>query len=233
MGLKMTARLTILHLLFTAVTAFGLIAPRATPNPGRTPHYPSRGNNFVDFALGSANSCGTNYGQMIDEGRIVAAEETIESAYFWSNVVSLLFVLGLGVVVFFLWRERDEREIVVSERMVSYHNQLIDAEEKIDQYDGRYRLLTESIDQQAEAALSAKAQSQKSEVPVQNGHAKDASKQLPAGSPNQQTGNDETRRLQQGITSRDAIIDSLKKKVIQLSRQQSADNPGEGPKDVS
>ena len=51
---------------------------------------------FVDFTLKRINPCDTDYGQHLDEGRRMVLKETIESAYFWSNIVSL-GLLGVPV----------------------------------------------------------------------------------------------------------------------------------------
>ena len=51
---------------------------------------------FVDSTLKRINPCDTDYGQHLDEGRRMVLKETIESAYFWSNIVSL-GLLGVPV----------------------------------------------------------------------------------------------------------------------------------------
>ena len=65
---------------------------------------------FVDSTLKQINPCDTDYGQHLDEGRRMVLEGTIESAYFWSNIVSLGLLGCLFIIIIYQHRIQRRRE---------------------------------------------------------------------------------------------------------------------------
>src|ERR1700730_8574301 len=94
-------RIVIVCLLATmGAFSFGLQqAPRQSFDPASQHRVEKSADSFVDFALNRINPSDKNYGQCIDEGRRIVLEESIESGYFWSNMVALGLLGCLFVII--------------------------------------------------------------------------------------------------------------------------------------
>jgi hypothetical protein len=86
---------------------------------------------LVDFAAGRINPGDQNYGQCIDEGRRILIEESIDRAYFWSNLAAVGIALCLFVVVVHQHRSQQRREIMTAEIVNQYRNALSRAEAQV------------------------------------------------------------------------------------------------------
>src|SRR5882724_2133879 len=72
---------------------------------------------FVDFTLRRINPCDIDYGQHLDEGRRMVLQESIESAYFWSNIASLGLLGFLFIIIIYQHRVQRRREWSAAEML--------------------------------------------------------------------------------------------------------------------
>ena len=73
---------------------------------------------FFDYALGKINPRGIDYGASMESTRNAVVENTIDDLYFWSNVVTLLLLIGLVAVV--LLRGAPLTSVKSSRRLLSH-----------------------------------------------------------------------------------------------------------------
>ncbi len=88
---------------------------------------------FVDSTLKRINPCDTDYGQHLDEGRRMVLQETIESAYFWSNIVSLGLLGCLFIIIIYQHRVQRSREWSAAEMLAQYEHSLSLANAQVDE----------------------------------------------------------------------------------------------------
>jgi hypothetical protein len=86
---------------------------------------------LVDFALTGVNSSDRNYGQCFDEARRLLIQETVDRAYFWSNLFSITVAGFLFVVVLYQRQCQRRSEELASGAIAQYHNALERAETQI------------------------------------------------------------------------------------------------------
>lgn len=83
---------------------------------------------FVDFVLSGVNPNNKNYGQCFAEARRILIQETLDRAYFWSNLCSIT-VAGLLFIIVLYERQVNRRsEQIASETITQYHHALERAE---------------------------------------------------------------------------------------------------------
>jgi hypothetical protein len=70
---------------------------------------------FLDFTLRRINSSDTNYGQRFSEGRRMLLEETLRSAYFWSNIAALVVLGWLFLVIVYRHEVQTQRDWTTTE----------------------------------------------------------------------------------------------------------------------
>ena len=90
MNVNRTSRIAVAGLFLA------LMSPLSSAQGNRTSYDPltqqrssKQKDGFVDSSLKRINPCDTDYGQHLDDGRSMVLQKTLESAYFWSNIVSL------------------------------------------------------------------------------------------------------------------------------------------------
>src|SRR5215469_17523720 len=83
---------------------------------------------FVDFALARVNPNNRNYGQCFDEARRILIQETLERAYFWSNLCSITVAGFLFIIVLHQRQFNRRSEQIAAETIAQYHNALERAE---------------------------------------------------------------------------------------------------------
>jgi hypothetical protein len=83
----------------TIAIAFALSAvaqaPRSTYDPAARQRSSKSRDSFIDFTLKRINPSDEDYGAAIADDRDLLVNETVESRYFWSNLV------GVGLLGFF------------------------------------------------------------------------------------------------------------------------------------
>ena len=120
-----------------------LIRPRSTQQK----------DGFVDSTLKRINPCDTDYGRHLDEGRRIVLEETIESAYFWSNIVSLGLLGCLFIIIVYQHRVQRRREWTAAEMLAQYEHSLSLANVRVEEATQRNYGLMEALTLLKESAL--------------------------------------------------------------------------------
>src|SRR5437660_1601682 len=95
---------------------------RYDPAANERPTKPRAG--FVDFTLKRINSSDKDYGQMIAAGRNLLLAETIESRYFWSNVVTFGALGFLFILVTYEQKHLNRAEWKSAEIVAQYEHAL-------------------------------------------------------------------------------------------------------------
>lgn len=83
---------------------------------------------FVDFALSGVNPNNNNYGQCFAEARRLLVQETLDRAYFWSNLCSIAVAAFLFIIVLYQRQFTRRSEQIASETITQYHHALERAE---------------------------------------------------------------------------------------------------------
>ena len=120
-------------LLLLAAMCSATQAPRSTYDPAQQGAAQKSRQSFVDFTLRRINPSDKDYGRCLEEGRIVIIGETIKSAYFWSNVVSLSLLGCLFIVVVYQHHQRIGRESAMAEVLQQYEHALSRASAQVDE----------------------------------------------------------------------------------------------------
>jgi hypothetical protein len=110
---------------------------------------------FVDSTLKRINPCDTDYGQHLDEGRRMVLKETIESTYFWSNIVSLGLLGCVFIIIIYQHRVQGRREWTAAEMLAQYEHSLSLANAQVDEATKRNCGLMEALTLLRESALRA------------------------------------------------------------------------------
>ena len=145
MVLKRTNRIAGTCLLLTAGYVGVLQAQRSAYDPAmRTaPTKPKQG--FVDFTLKRINPSDKDYGECLDEGRKLILQESIENAFFWSNVATLGLLGCLFIIVVYQHRQRVRREWTIAEVLQQYEHALLRANAQVDDATKRNHELSEAL----------------------------------------------------------------------------------------
>lgn len=100
-----------------------------------TPAAPShpiakRSEGVIDYALGKINPANKNYGDSTADARNEVVGATIQSLYFWSNVVSLTLLVAAATALVLVLRTQDKREIIAANLISQLWNgRIIDRKE--------------------------------------------------------------------------------------------------------
>ena len=112
---------------------------------------------FFDFTLKRINPCDTDYGQRLDEARKLVLEESIESAYFWSNIASLGLLGCLFIIIIYQHRVQRRREWGAAEMLAQYEHALSRANAQVGEATKRNSGLMETLAVLRESALRSPA----------------------------------------------------------------------------
>ncbi len=108
---------------------------------------------FLDFALKRINPAGANYGQCLSEGRTMLLEETIESGYFWSNVVALGLLGCLFIIVVHQHRIQAKRAWTAAEMLNQFEQSLARSRAQVEEANQKNHHLMETLAAFRESAL--------------------------------------------------------------------------------
>jgi hypothetical protein len=111
---------------------------------------------FFDYALGKINPRGVDYGASMESARNAVVENTIDDLYFWSNVVTLLFLGGLVAVVLLQWRAADKREVIAASLIAQLWNGRVSDRIEIERRTHQFNQLVEAHNADVERNLSQK-----------------------------------------------------------------------------
>lgn len=112
---------------------------------------------LVDYTLDRIAKEGRDYGQCLDEGRRLLIEETLDRAYFWSNLLATGVSVCLFLVVVHQHRLLQRRELIAAESLTQYHNALTRAESQAEEATRRNHELMEALS--ASSRLTSAAES--------------------------------------------------------------------------
>jgi hypothetical protein len=98
---------------------------------------------FFDYALDKINPRGVDYGVSLESARTAVVENTIDDLYFWSNVVTLLLLIGLVVVVLLQWRAADKREVIAASLIAQLWNGRVSDRVEIERRTRQFNQLVE------------------------------------------------------------------------------------------
>ena len=105
----------------------------------------AQGQSGVAAALDKINPQNKDYGATVEQARIAAFEETVESFYWWSCIVLTLLLMTAVMYIVWLWRQRDLRLRVAGDVVAQLYNshvaaraRAIEAIEKHNQLVRRY-----------------------------------------------------------------------------------------------
>ena len=113
----------------------------------------SRNTVAAEISLLNASNPDKDYGQCIDEGRKLVLEETVESGYFWSNIVALGLLGCLFVILVYQHKRQTRREWIVAEVLQQYEHALARANAQVDEATKRNHELMEALTGARESAL--------------------------------------------------------------------------------
>lgn len=101
-----------------AILGLVLSAPFVCPAQplAPVPAHPAakRSQGFLDYALGKINPNNKDYGASAADARSEVVAYTIQSLYFWSNVVSLTLLAVTSTALVLVLRTQDKREIIAA-----------------------------------------------------------------------------------------------------------------------
>lgn len=105
-------------------------AQSTTPSPAHPATKRSQG--FLDYALGKINPSNKDYGSSTAEARGEVVAYTIQSLYFWSNVVSLTLLAATSTALVLVLRTQDKREIIAATLIAQLWNgRVVDRKEMV------------------------------------------------------------------------------------------------------
>jgi hypothetical protein len=201
------------------IVLVSLIASGQTSRSNYDPaaNHPSKqSSGFIDFALKQLNPENTDYGQLLEDGRRIAIEATVDDYYFWSNLTAILVVLMM-FCIFLRQRALLKRREVSTTRLVAwYHNELFDAREQAFELAAKYGQLKGTIEAEIEAKLTqkpAKGEAARESLANINGSA------LNAQSENEQALRETIKKMEQQAARDKETLSSLRQQITTLSRR--------------
>src|SRR5258708_39973887 len=134
MNVNRTSQIAVAGLLLALVSPLSSAqANRSSYDPMAQQRSSGQKDGFVDFTLKRINPCDTDYGQHLDEGRRMVLQESIESAYFWSNIASLGLLGCLFIIIIYQHRVQRSREWTAAEILAQYEHSLSLANAQVDE----------------------------------------------------------------------------------------------------
>lgn len=145
MVLRHASRIVSKCLLLTTVCVGVMQAQRSAYDPATqsAPAKPKQG--FVDFTLKRVNPSDKDYGGCLEQGRKLILQESIQNAFFWSNVVTLSLLGCLFLIVVYQHRQRVRREWTIAEILHQYEHALLRANAQVDEASKRNHELSEEL----------------------------------------------------------------------------------------
>jgi hypothetical protein len=102
-------------------------------------------NGSLDFTLKRINPSGEDYGKCLGEGRTLLLEETLRSAYFWSNVVALGLLGCLFIIIVYQHRIQAKREWAAAEMLRQFQQALARSRAQVDNATQKNHHLMETL----------------------------------------------------------------------------------------
>ena len=116
---------------------------QSTP-PSSTHPATKRSQGFLDYALGKINPSDKDYGSSAADARSEVVAYTIQSLYFWSNVVSLTLLAATSTSLVLVLRTQDKREIIAATLIAQLWNGRVVDRKEIVRRTAMYNALVEA-----------------------------------------------------------------------------------------
>lgn len=110
---------------------------------------------FLDYALGKINPDNKDYGATGDSLREQAVHNSIESLYFWSNLLSLGLLTTVTVVHLLDRRSAEKKELICAAIIAQLWNGRVSDSVEIERRTTQYNALAERHNREVEKDLSA------------------------------------------------------------------------------
>jgi hypothetical protein len=158
MNVNRTSRIVVTGLFLVMVSPVSSTqGNRTSYAPMSQQHSSQQKDGFVDFTLKQINPCDTDYGQHLDEDRRMVLQESIESAYFWSNIASLGLLGCLFIIIIYQHGVQGRREWGAAEMLTQYEHSLLLANARVEEATKRNCGLMEALTLLRESALRSPA----------------------------------------------------------------------------
>lgn len=109
--MKRSWRITVL----STVLGLSSVCSAQSTTPATQSHQTAkRSQGFLDYALGKINPGNKDYGNSAADARENLVGYTIQSLYFWSNLVSLSLLAATSTALVLVLRTQDKREIIAA-----------------------------------------------------------------------------------------------------------------------
>lgn len=141
-----------------------LFAQSPAPAPGHTATERSRG--FLDYALGKINPSNEDYGSSAADARADVVAYTIQSLYFWSNVVSLTLLAATSTALVLVLRTQGKREIIAATLIAQLWNGRVVDRKEIVRRTTMYNALVEAKNSALAIKPASSADQERSTSPV-------------------------------------------------------------------
>lgn len=146
--------------IFVAAMSMSALAPSAFSQPARSSYDPAATqgssktrDSFIDFTLKRINPCDKDYGAAIADRRNLMVAESIESRYFWSNLVTVSILVCFFILLVFQQRRLNRSGWRSAEVITRYEHALQQANMQVEDAKSRYGEVTEALLRLKESAL--------------------------------------------------------------------------------
>jgi hypothetical protein len=135
-----------------------LVAQTQTIQPEKSGQTLRQRQGFFDDALGKINPSNTDYGATLADGRGDLVGHTVDDLYFWSNVITLGFLVCAAGIIYYKWRSAAKKEIIAATIIAELWNGRVSDKIEIVRRTEQFNQLVELHDAEVERALMAKQQ---------------------------------------------------------------------------
>jgi hypothetical protein len=143
----------------TIAIAFALSAvaqaPRSTYDPAARQRSSKSRDSFIDFTLKRINPSDEDYGAAIADDRDLLVNETVESRYFWSNLVGVGLLGFFFILLVFQQRRLNRSGWKSAETIAGYEYALERANAQVEDVTSKYGEAIEALIRLKESALRA------------------------------------------------------------------------------
>jgi len=164
---------TIIRAVTVALIAITL-APSAVAQPVRSTYDPAARqrsskarDSFIDFTLKRINASDKDYGAAIAEDRDLLVNETVESRYFWSNLVAVGLLGFFFTLLVFQQRRLNRSGWKSAETIVGYEYALERANVQLEDVTSKYGEAIDALIRLKESALRAQSSASSNKAPPQ------------------------------------------------------------------
>lgn len=137
--------IAITHRVFATWLLFMAAVVAQPHGDSRTTVPPRQNQGLIDFALHGINPNDRDYGRCVDEVRRVLIHETLDRAYFWSNLAAVTVTFCLFVIIVHQHRLRQHRELIAAQTLTQYRNALARAEDQVQEISRKNHALIDAL----------------------------------------------------------------------------------------